>query len=157
MEMGPDKKGLSKPYILNAVEDSLRRLQTDYIDLYQSHTDDSQTPMDETMEAFSLLVKQGKVRAIGASNYNAHRLTAALDASAQHGYPRYECLQPHYNLCERADYETNLEPVCLQNGIGVIPYFSLASGFLTENIERKRTSHKANAARASRNTSTNAA
>ncbi len=131
MEMAPDKKGLSKPYILKAVEDSLWRLQTDYIDLYQSHTDDPQTPLDETLEAFSLLVKQGKVRAIGASNYNAQRLTAALDVSTKHAFPRYECLQPHYNLCERADYETNLEPVCLQHGIGVISYFSLASGFLT--------------------------
>ena len=131
MEMGPEKKGLTKPYILNAVEDSLRRLQTDYIDLYQSHTDDALTPLEETLEAYALLVKQGKVRAIGASNYNAQRLSAALGVSAQHAYPRYVCLQPHYNLCERADYESNLEPVCLQNHIGVIPYFSLASGFLT--------------------------
>ena len=131
MEMGPAKKGLSKPYILSAIEDSLRRLQTDYIDLYQSHIDDPQTPLDETLEAYAQLIKQGKVRTIGASNYSAPRLAAAMDASTKHTYQRYECLQPHYNLCERVDYETNLEPVCVQHGIGVIPYFSLASGFLT--------------------------
>jgi aryl-alcohol dehydrogenase-like predicted oxidoreductase len=129
--MSPEKKGLSKPYILRAVEDSLRRLQTDSIDLYQSHVDDPATPIEETLEAYAELVRAGKVKAIGASNFTAERLTASLDVSKQRGYPSYVSLQPHYNLVERADYETNLEPVCVENGIGVIPYFGLASGFLT--------------------------
>jgi aryl-alcohol dehydrogenase-like predicted oxidoreductase len=131
MEMGPDKKGLSKAYILRAVEDSLRRLQTDFIDLYQAHVDDPATPVEETLEAFAQLIKQGKVRAIGASNYSAERLAQAVQVSQQRGYPRYECLQPLYNLYERADYETKLEPLCVEKGLGVISYFSLASGFLT--------------------------
>ena len=131
MEMAPDKKGLSKAYVLGEAEDSLKRLQTDYIDLYQSHTDDAATPLEETLEAYAQLVKQGKVRAIGASNYGAERLAQALQVSAQHGYPSYQSLQPHYNLYERADYESKLEPLCQQKGIGVITYFSLARGFLT--------------------------
>jgi aryl-alcohol dehydrogenase-like predicted oxidoreductase len=131
MEMAPDKKGLSKAYVLGEAEDSLKRLQTDYIDLYQSHTDDAATPLEETLEAYAQLVKQGKVRAIGASNYGAERLAQALQVSAQHGYPSYQSLQPHYNLYERADYESKLEPLCRQKGIGVITYFSLARGFLT--------------------------
>jgi aryl-alcohol dehydrogenase-like predicted oxidoreductase len=131
VEMGPGQKGLSKAYVLRAVEASLTRLQTDYIDLYQSHTDDAETPLAETLEAYAQLVKQGKVRAIGASNYKAARLTEALEASKQFGYPSYQSLQPNYNLYERAEYEGNLEAVCRKNGLGVIPYFSLASGFLT--------------------------
>ncbi len=131
MEMAPDKKGLSKAYVLREAEDSLKRLQTDYIDLYQSHTDDAATPLEETLEAYAQLVKQGKVRAIGASNYGAERLAQALQVSAQHDYPSYQSLQPHYNLYERADYESKLEPLCQQMGIGVITYFSLARGFLT--------------------------
>jgi aryl-alcohol dehydrogenase-like predicted oxidoreductase len=131
MEMGPDRKGLSKPYILRAAEDSLRRLQTDYIDLYQSHTDDPGTPLEETLEAYAQLIRQGKVRAIGASNYTAARLTQALEAGARPGFPSYQCLQPLYNLYDRAEYETELEPVCLEKGLGVIPYFPLASGFLS--------------------------
>jgi aryl-alcohol dehydrogenase-like predicted oxidoreductase len=131
MEMGPNDKGLAKAYIFRAVERSLERLQTDYIDLYQSHKDDAATPIEETLGAYAELIKQGKVRAIGASNYTAERLAAALQASEQHGYPRYESLQPHYNLYERAGYEAALEPLCLAKGLGVIPYFSLASGFLT--------------------------
>jgi aryl-alcohol dehydrogenase-like predicted oxidoreductase len=131
MEMGPDRKGLSKPYLLRAAEDSLQRLQTDYIDLYQSHSDDANTPLEETLEAYAQLMKQGKVRAIGASNYGAERLAHALQVSGQRGYPAYCSLQPHYNLYERAAYEDALEPVCVKNGLGVIPYFSLASGFLT--------------------------
>ena len=131
MEMGPNDKGLSKAYIFRAVERSLERLQTDYIDLYQSHQDDATTPIEETLEAYSELIKQGKVRVIGASNYTAERLAAALQLSEEHGYPRYESLQPHYNLYERARYEAALEPLCLSKGLGVIPYFSLASGFLT--------------------------
>ena len=131
MEMGPDKKGLSKAYILSEVEDSLRRLQTDYIDLYQAHKDDSNTPLEETLEAFALLVKQGKVKAIGASNYAAKRLLESLDTSRKHSYPRYESLQPNYNLYDRSEYESELEAVCVEQRLGVIPYFSLASGFLT--------------------------
>lgn len=131
MEMGPDKRGLSRSHILGAVEESLRRLQIDCIDLYQAHIDDASTPLEETLTAFAHLIRQGKVRAIGASNYNAERLTQALEISRQHHLPRYECLQPHYNLCERAEYETKLEPVCRTNGLGVISYFSLAKGFLT--------------------------
>lgn len=131
MEMGPEKKGLSKAYILNAVEESLRRLQTDYIDLYQSHADDQSTPIEETLEAYGLLIKQGKARAIGASNYTGPRLLQALQLSGAKALPRYESLQPLYNLYDRADYETNLEPICVANHVGVISYYSLASGFLT--------------------------
>jgi aryl-alcohol dehydrogenase-like predicted oxidoreductase len=131
IELAPDKKGLSKAYILRAVEDSLQRLQTDYIDLYQSHIDDASAPLGETLWAYDQLIKQGKVRAIGASNYSEERLAEALKVSRERGLPRYECLQPHYNLYERAAYEQDLEPLCLKEGIGVIPYFALASGFLT--------------------------
>jgi aryl-alcohol dehydrogenase-like predicted oxidoreductase len=131
MEMGPDQKGLSKAYILSAVEDSLKRLQTDYIDLYQSHVDDKDTPMDETLGAFAQLVDQGKVRAIGASNFSAERLSEALRVSAENGFPRYESLQPLYNLYDRADFEEKLEPLCQRENIGVISYYSLASGFLS--------------------------
>lgn len=130
-EMAPDRKGLSRSYILREVEASLERLQTDYIDLYQSHRDDSATPLEETLAAYAQLIQQGKVRAIGASNYSADRLSEALQVSKRHGYPSYQSLQPLYNLYDRADYETQLEPVCQANGLGVIPYFSLASGFLT--------------------------
>lgn len=131
MEMGSDRKGLSKSYILRAAEDSLQRLQTDYIDLYQSHTDDQNTPLTETLEAYAKLIKQGKVRAIGASNYSAERLSDSLQVSNQFGYPSYQSLQPLYNLYDRADYETKLEPLCLEKGLGVITYYSLASGFLS--------------------------
>src|SRR5580698_4756797 len=131
IEMAPGKKGLSKAYILSEVEESLQRLQTDYIDLYQSHIDDATVPLEETLGAYAELIQQGKVRAIGASNYSAERLAEALRLSKQHGLPRYESLQPHYNLYERAGYEKELEPECSKEGIGVIPYFALASGFLT--------------------------
>jgi aryl-alcohol dehydrogenase-like predicted oxidoreductase len=129
--MGPNKKGLSKAYLTHAVEDSLRRLQTDYIDLYQSHEDDKTTPLDETLDAFSELIKQGKVRAIGASNYQAARFSEALEVSKKNGYASYQTLQPEYNLYDRKDYEKELQPVCRKNNIGVINYYSLASGFLT--------------------------
>jgi aryl-alcohol dehydrogenase-like predicted oxidoreductase len=131
LEMGADSKGLKASYIERAVEDSLRRLQTDHIDLYQSHADDAQTPLAETLGAYDKLIKAGKVRAIGASNYSAQRLEEALAASQQHDLPRYESMQPLYNLYERADYEQNLQGVCLRHDVGVISYFSLASGFLT--------------------------
>ncbi len=130
-EMAPDKKGLSKAYILRAVEDSLKRLQTDYIDLYQSHVDDPATPVDETLSAYQKLIEQGKVRAIGCSNFTPARLAEALQASSAKTLPRYESLQPHYNLYERAGFEAELEPLCLKEKVGVIPYYSLASGFLT--------------------------
>ena len=130
-EMGPDRKGLAKPYILRAAEDSLRRLQTDYIDLYQSHADDPGTPLEETLEAFAQLTKEGKVKSIGASNYGAERLSQALEVSKLHRHPAYRSLQPLYNLYDRAEYETELEPLCREKGLGVIPYFPLASGFLT--------------------------
>jgi aryl-alcohol dehydrogenase-like predicted oxidoreductase len=131
MEMGPNKKGLSRSYIMLAVEDSLKRLQTDHIDLYQSHTDDPETPLEETFEAYARLIQQGKVRAIGASNFGAERLSRALEISRQGGYPSYQSLQPLYNLYDRAEYETKLEPLCREKGLGVITYYSLASGFLT--------------------------
>ena len=131
MEMGPNKKGLSKDYIKRAAEDSLRRLQTDYIDLYQSHEDDPQTPLEETLEAYSDLIEQGKVRAIGASNYTAARLAEALDMNRRLGLARYDSLQPLYNLYDRAVYEDQLEPLCVEEGVGVIPYYSLAAGFLS--------------------------
>jgi aryl-alcohol dehydrogenase-like predicted oxidoreductase len=131
MEKGADGKGLSKATILKGAEASLERLQTDVIDLYQSHTDDGATPLEETLAAYEQLIRQGKVRAIGASNYTAPRLAEALKMSAAKKLPRYETLQPHYNLYERAGYEAALEPLVLKEKIGVIPYYALASGFLT--------------------------
>ncbi len=130
-ELAPDKKGLSKKYILQAIDASLSRLQTDYVDLYQAHKDDPTVPLEETMEAFAQVIKAGKGRAVGASNYSGERLSQALAASERLGLPRFECLQPHYNLVERTDFEKNLQPICAKQQIGVIPYFSLASGFLT--------------------------
>ena len=131
IEMGPGMKGLSRRYIVQAVEASLKRLQTDYIDLYQAHRDDPETPLEETLAAFADLIAQGKVRAIGASNYTAPRLAEALETSARLGLPRFESLQPLYNLVERTAFEGELEALCLREQIGVIPYYSLASGFLT--------------------------
>ena len=131
VEMGLGEQGLSKAYMMRAVERSLQRLQTDYIDLYQSHRDDEQTPLDETLEAYSHLIQQGKVRVIGASNYKAARLAESLHVSARQGYPRYEVLQPCYNLYDRTEFEGELADLCTRENIGVIPYFSLASGFLT--------------------------
>ena len=131
MEMPDGRKGLAKKYILSAVEDSLKRLQTDRIDLYQSHAEDPATPIDESLEAYDQLVRDGKVRAIGASNYSADNLSKAVATSAEKRLPRYETLQPQYNLYSRADFEEKLAPVCLEKGIGVIPYYGLASGFLS--------------------------
>jgi aryl-alcohol dehydrogenase-like predicted oxidoreductase len=129
--MAPGKHGLSRQYIFEALEASLQRLQTDYIDLYQAHLDDQVTPLEETLQAFDEGVRQGKVRVIGASNYSATRLAEALQISQQHGYARYESLQPLYNLIDRQAYEQELEPFCREHGLGVITYSSLASGFLT--------------------------
>jgi aryl-alcohol dehydrogenase-like predicted oxidoreductase len=131
MEMGEGKKGLSKKYIIKAVEDSLKRLQTDHIDLYQSHKDDEVTPMEDTLQAYQQLIKEGKVRYIGASNFSAERFAKALEISKKYDLPRYECLQPHYNLCERSGFENGLEKICQENQVGVISYYSLAAGFLT--------------------------
>ena len=129
--MGPGKKGLSMAHILSAVEDSLRRLQTDHIDLYQSHFDDPAIPQEETLEAFASLINQGKVKAIGASNFTAERLGEALRISARLGYPAYQSLQPRYNLYDRQEFEEALSSLCREKGLGVITYYSLASGFLT--------------------------
>lgn len=130
-EMSPGKKGLSRNHIRQSVEESLQRLQTDYIDLYQSHYDDPNTPLEETLGTYGELIKEGKIRAIGASNYTAERLAEALQVSKQHNLPRYDSLQPEYNLYERSSYEKELEPLCRENNVGVINYFALASGFLT--------------------------
>ena len=131
MTMGSGDKGLSKDWITRAVEDSLKRLGTDTIDLYQAHRDDEGVPLEETLAAFAGLIAQGKVRAIGASNYTAPRLHEALRASERLGLPRYESLQPHYNLVERTTYQGELQALCRAEGLGVIPYFALAAGFLT--------------------------
>ncbi|MDR7194541.1 aldo/keto reductase [Luteimonas terrae] len=125
------RKGLSPANIQAACEDSLRRLQTDVIDLYQAHEDDPTVPLADTLGAFSRLIEQGKVRAIGASNYTAPRLAEALDVARRHNLPRYETLQPEYNLVDRAGYEAALEPLVREHGLGVIGYYSLASGFLS--------------------------
>jgi aryl-alcohol dehydrogenase-like predicted oxidoreductase len=137
-ELSPAEKGLRGTYIVNSVEKSLRRLNTDYIDLYQSHIDDPATPVEETLGAYASLIKQGKVRFIGASNFGAARLQESLDASSHYGYPRYKVLQPLYNLIAREQFETELERICLKEGLGVITYFSLASGFLTGKYRSDR-------------------
>jgi len=131
MDMGDGKAGLAPKYIEHAVEDSLRRLQTDRIDLYQAHKDDAATPLADTLGAFDRLIKQGKVRVIGASNYSGARLREALETSKSNHLASYQTLQPNYSLVERANYESDLAPVVSEYGVGVIPYFSLAGGFLT--------------------------
>ncbi len=128
---GPNGEGLSRKHIMHAVEDSLRRLQTDYIDLYQIHADDFETPIEETLRALDDLVRQGKVRYIGASNISAWRLMKSLCISSKHDLARYDSLQPHYNLAHRNEFESELKPLCESEGIGVIPYSPLAGGFLT--------------------------
>lgn len=136
IEMGEGKSGLSRRYIAQAVDDSLRRLRTDFIDLYQAHADDANTPLEETLDAFDRLVKAGKVRFIGASNYSGARLAEALEFSRKNGLASYISLQPHYNLMEREKFESDLLPVVEKYELGVIPYFSLASGFLTGKYRR---------------------
>lgn len=131
------KDGLSKDHITAAVEASLTRLKSDYIDIYFAHRDDENTPLEETLDAFAGLVKAGKVRVIGASNYSAARLGEALAISAKKSLPRYEILQPLYNLVERAAFEGELEAVCRDNQVGVVPYFALAAGFLTGKYRSK--------------------
>lgn len=131
MDMGDGKAGLKPAYIRQAVEDSLRRLQTDRIDLYQSHKDDETTPLADTLETYAALIQEGKVRVIGASNYSAARLSEALAISKQQGLPRYESLQPLYNLYDRAGFEAELAPLCLKEDVGVISFYALAAGFLT--------------------------
>ena len=131
MDLGGGKVGLAAGRIREAVEASLLRLKTDRIDLYQAHKDDPETPLEETLGAFDGLIRAGKVRAIGASNYSADRLKEALAVSKSKGLAAYTCLQPHYNLVERALFEDTLEQVCLDEGLGVIPYYALAAGFLT--------------------------
>ena len=131
MDMGETGAGLGRAHITLAVEESLRRLGVDCIDLYQTHKDDPATPMAETLAVYGDLIRQGKVRAIGASNLTAERLTEALHLSQSEGLPAYTCLQPHYNLAERALFEGPLEDFCVAHDLGVIPYYSLAAGFLT--------------------------
>lgn len=141
--MGEGKKGLSAKYMKQAVEASLKRLQTDYIDLYQAHIDDAETSLHETLRAFDDLVKEGKVRAIGASNYGADRLREAEEISRQAGSVRYQTLQPHYNLHHRAEYERTLAPVVTEFNLGVVPYFALASGFLSGKYKTAADAEKA--------------
>lgn len=137
MGSGPNDTGLSRRHIMAAVEASLRRLKTDYIDLYQTHADDKNTPIEETLRALDDLVRQGKVRYIGASNYSAWRLMQSLWVSDRHGYASYICLQPKYNLVDRAEFEAELAPMCQATGLGVITYSSLAGGFLSGKYRRE--------------------
>jgi aryl-alcohol dehydrogenase-like predicted oxidoreductase len=130
-EMGPGKKGTSKKYMLQAVDDSLKRLQTDYIDLYQSHWPDPETPYEETLEGYEQLLTEGKIRAFGCSNFSAEQLNASLEAAKQHNRAAYQTLQPLYNLYDRSVFEKELRDICIQNDIGVISYYALASGFLS--------------------------
>lgn len=143
MDMGEGKKGLSASYIEQAVEASLRRLQTDYVDLYQAHKDDESTPLEETLGAFDKLVKAGKVRYLGASNYAGARLAEAVETSRRNGLAEYVSLQPHYNLVERQPFESELLPVVEKYRLGVIPYFSLAAGFLTGKYRKAEDAAKA--------------
>jgi aryl-alcohol dehydrogenase-like predicted oxidoreductase len=130
-EMGPGKKGIAKNYIFEAVEASLKRLHTDYIDLYQSHWPDAATPHEQSLEAYAQLLEQGKIKAFGCSNFSAEQLTASLEAARRHNLPNYQTLQPLYNLYDRGVFENELEKICVDNNIGVISYYALASGFLT--------------------------
>ena len=130
-DMGLGRKCLRRDHIVEQAEASLERLQVARIDLYQSHWDDPDTPLDETLEAYDRLIDQGKIRAIGASNLDARRLAESLAVSRENGLPRYETLQPHYNLLVRDEFDGPLQALCVRDGLGVIPYFSLAAGFLT--------------------------
>lgn len=149
MEMGPKKKGLSKEYIFSAVEASLQRLQTDRIDLYLSHQDDPSVPLEETLEAYGNLIKHGKVRVVGASNYSGKRLRKAIETSHRTTFPAYQVLQPLYNLYDRGQFEQDLQPVCEEFHLGVTPYYALASGFLSgkyrdeKDLSRSPRGHRA--------------
>lgn len=136
MEQG-GPKDISKDYILKAAEDSLKRLQTEYIDLYFTHWDDNKTPVEETLEAYQHLIQQGKVQYIGASNLSAERLKDSLKAAANNNLPKYEVFQPEYNLMERKKFEGAVREICEENNLGVTPYFALASGFLTGKYRKK--------------------
>jgi len=133
---GPNGEGLSRAHLIRACEDSLRRLGTDYIDLYQTHSDDRETPLDETLRALDDLVRAGKVRYVGCSNYQAWRLCGALWTSEKHRLVRFDSIQPHYNLAHRAEFERELLPLCNDQGLGIIPYSPLAGGFLTGKYRR---------------------
>jgi len=137
---GPNGEGLSRLHLIRACEDSLRRLDTDTIDLYQTHFFDAETPIDETLRALDDVVRAGKVRYVGCSNYPAWRLAKALWASDRLSLARYDSLQPHYNLANRAEFERELKPLCEEEGVGVIPYSPLAGGFLTGKYRRERVS-----------------
>jgi aryl-alcohol dehydrogenase-like predicted oxidoreductase len=143
---GPNGEGLSRAHLLKACEDSLRRLQTDYIDLYQAHWYDAETPIEETLAALDTLVRQGKVRYVGCSNYPAWRLMEALWASDKRSLVRYDAIQPHYSLVHRAEFEREVQEVCATYDIGVIPYSPLAGGFLTGKYSRERDADSARAA-----------
>lgn len=130
-ETGTHPVDTSKKHILEAVDKSLRRLQTDHIDLYYTHFDDEKTPVEETLEAYDEIIKAGKVRYIAASNLSPERLTASMEASEKNGLPKYQALQPHYNLLERSKYESQYAPLADKYGLTVFPYWSLAAGFLT--------------------------
>lgn len=138
MGPGPNDRGLSRKHILDAVDASLRRLQVDYVDLYQSHSDDREVPLEETLEAFDTLVQRGQVRYIGASNYVAWRLMKAIAVSEANGLARYDSLQPNYSLARRNEFESELQDLCLAEGVGVIPYSPLAAGFLTGKYRRNQ-------------------
>jgi aryl-alcohol dehydrogenase-like predicted oxidoreductase len=133
---GPDGEGLSRAHLMRAVEDSLRRLQVETIDLYQSHWPDENTPLEETFRAFEEMMTQGKVRYIGCSNHSAAQLQETLDFCVAHNLPRYESLQPHYNLVHRQEYEAELMVLCQRENLGVIPYSPLEGGFLTGKYRR---------------------
>ncbi|HEY9683617.1 MAG TPA: aldo/keto reductase [Drouetiella sp.] len=138
MEMAPGKVGLRKAHIKKSIDESLMRLKTDYVDLYQSHKDDESTPVEETLSTYAELVKAGKVRVIGASNYSAERLNESLRVSADKKIPRYESLQPLYNLLEREEFETKLAPLCAKENVAVISFYSLASGFLSGKYKKDK-------------------
>ena len=137
-EMAPDRKGLRAAYIKQAIEDSLRRLQTDYVDLYQSHRPDPETPHEETLEAFDLLIRSGKVRVVGSSNFTPQMIRDAHETAVIKSLPRYETEQPEYNLYDRAGFEGELQDLAIAEEIGIVPYFSLAAGFLTGKYRSAR-------------------
>lgn len=141
-ELSPERKGLSREHILRSVDESLQRLQTDYIDIYQTHYDDLDTPIEETLSTYAELIKAGKVRAIGTSNMSPERILQSLAISEEKGFPRYEALQPEYNLYDRENFERQYAPICQQYGIGVISYYSLASGFLSGKYRSEEDVHK---------------